>query len=296
MGLFTTEAFNRMGGWALTTCGAVYAVIFGIAGHYLWTAKNLRIPAGLLIAVAVSMVPMMVYGIQDALDLWKYAQGRPGDYQYFFPYVHGSWLYMEISLIAAALLAVYRYPFPFILLIVGIALWFMSMDLGLWFTRSPESYDDFATRRLVSLWFGVAMIFCAWAVDVARRDGPDFPFWIHIFGAMAFWGGLTLHEGGTELEKSIYCLINVGLIGLGIFMDRRIYVVFGAVGIGTYLGHLAYEVFKDVIVFSFALSAIGLAILLLGLVLHRNYEKLANALDASLPRGLKRLRPYHATR
>jgi hypothetical protein len=294
MGLFTNEAFNRMGGWALTACGAAYAVVFGVAGHYLWKDKNLRVPGGLLIAVAVSMVPMMVYGIQDALDLWKYAQGRPGDYQNFFPYVHGSWLYMEIAAIAAALVAIYRYPFPFILVIAGVALWFMSMDLALWFTRTPDSYDDYATRKLVSMWFGVAMIVAAWVADIARRDGPDFPFWIHVFGAMAFWGGLTLQEGGTELQKAVYCLISVALLGLSVFLDRRIYAVFGALGLAVYLGHLAQDVFKDVILFSFALSAIGLAVILLGLALHRNYARLAEKLDAALPQGLKRLRPYHA--
>jgi hypothetical protein len=295
MGLFTTEAFNRMGGWALTICGAIYATVFTVAGHYLWKGKDLRVPGGLLVAVAVSMVPMMVYGIQDALDLWKYAQGRPGDYQDFFPYMHGSWLYMEIAAIIAALVAVYRYPFPFILAIAGVALWFMSMDLALWFTRSPVSYDDFETRRLVSILFGLAMIVAAWAADVIRRDGPDFPFWIHIFGIMAFWGGLTLHEGGTELQKFIYCLINIGLIGLSVFLNRRVYAVFGALGVATYLGYLAYDVFKDVIAFSFALSAIGLVIILLGLALHRSRARIAEKLDAALPQSLKRLRPAHAS-
>jgi hypothetical protein len=295
MGLFTNEAFNRMGGWALAACGAAYAIVFTLAGHHLWTARNLRVPGGLLITVAVSMVPMIVYGVQDALDLWKYARGDPGTYQSFFPYMHGSWLYMEIAAVIAALLAVWRYPFPFILAVAGVALWFMSMDLALWFTRTPGSYSsDFETRRFVSMLFGIVMILAAWAADVARRGGPDFPFWIHVFGVMAFWGGLTLHDGGTELQKVGYLLINIALIGLSLFLNRRIYAVFGALGIAAYLGHLAHSVFKDVILFSFALSAIGLAVIFLGLWLHRNRLKLVAALDQSLPPGLKRLRPLHA--
>jgi hypothetical protein len=295
MGLFTTEAFNRMGGWALAACGAAYAIVFTIAGHHFWTARNLRVPGGLLITVAVSMVPMIVYGVQDALALWKYAQGDPGTYQSFFPYMHGSWLYMEIAAVIAALLAVWRYPFPFILAVAGVALWFMSMDLALWFTRSPDSYsNDFETRRFVSMLFGIGMILAAWMADVMRRDGPDLPFWIHIFGAMVFWGGLTLHDGGTELQKVGYLLINVALIGLSLFLNRRIYAVVGALGIAAYLGHLAYDVFQDVILFSFALSAIGLAVIFLGLWLHRNRATLLAGLDQSLPPGLKRLRPLHA--
>ncbi len=292
MGLFTNEAFNRMGGWALAACGAAYLVVFIAAGDYLWRKPGLRIPAGLLVAVAISMVPLIIYGIQDALDLWKY--GDPGKYKNFLPYMNGSWIYMEIGTIIAAALAVWRYPFPFILLIAAVALWFMSMDLGMWLTRTPDGYDDWQVRQNVSIVFGLVMVGMAWTVDVLRRDGPDFPFWIHIFGVMTFWGALTATDGGTELDKALYCLLCAGMIGFGVFLNRRVYVVFGALGIATYLGYLASEVFPDVLLFSFALSAIGLAVIALGLLLHRNYARMAKALDDTMPQTLRWLRPYHA--
>ena len=76
MGLFSTLAFSAMGGYALTATALVYAAVFTAAGHYLWHRKNLRVPGGLLIAIAVSMAPLAVYGIQDALGLWG-PFGRP---------------------------------------------------------------------------------------------------------------------------------------------------------------------------------------------------------------------------
>jgi hypothetical protein len=48
------------------------------------------------------------------------------------------------------------------------------------------------------------------------------------------------------------------------------------------------------ILFSFALSAIGLLIIFLGLMLHRYRSRLVASLDASLPDFLKRLRPSSA--
>jgi AhpC/TSA family len=42
---------------------------------------------------------------------------------------------------------------------------------------------------------------------------------------------------------------------------RRVYAVFGALGISIYLGHLADVVFKDSLLFPFALSLIGIAII-----------------------------------
>jgi len=291
MGLFTNEAFNRMGGWALVATGVAYAIVLTAIGHYLWRVKGLTTPGGLLIAAAVSMVPMAIYGVQDALDLWKYAQGDPGTYHNFYPYVNGSWLYMEVGTVLAAALAVRFYPFPFIGMIAGVALWFMSMDLAMWFTTTPTDYYDFDVRQRVTIWFGAAVIAIAWAIDVIRRGPPDFGFWLHIFGVLAFWGGITAYGDGSEFDGAIYCALNVALIGFGVFLDRRVYAVVGMIGIATYLGHLASTVFQDMIGFSFALSAIGLAVIGLGLFLNRHYQTIAKSLDEAIPDPLKRLRP-----
>lgn len=291
MGLFTTTAFNLMGGWALFATGAGYAVALTLLGRYLWHQRNLRVPGGLLIAAAVSMVPLMIYGLQDALDLWRFALGRPGEYHDFFPYVNGSWLYMEIGTVLAAALALRFYKVPFVLLVGGIALWFMSMDLAMWFTARPDSYDDFETRRVVSIFFGLAVMGVAWAIDLARPKGPDLAFWLHIFGAMAFWGGLSANTDSTELQRFLYLLVNVALIGFAVYMHRRIYAVFGALGVATYLGYLASEVFQDMILFSFALSLIGLGVIAAGLWLNRNRERFSSAIDRGMPEVLRRLRP-----
>ncbi|MDE2385699.1 MAG: hypothetical protein KGO53_13875 [Alphaproteobacteria bacterium] len=291
MGIFTTDAFNRMGGWALTACGVVYGVALLALGDNFWFRRNLRIPGGLLVAAAVSMVPMIIYGVQEALGLWKVAEGGPGQYQSFYAYINASWVYMEAGTVLAALAAMARYRFPFILLIAAVALWFMSMDLAMWYTATPDSYSDFETRRIVSLWFGLVMIAAAWAFDVLKGRLPDMMFWIHIFGILAFWAGMTMHDGANEFQKFLYCLINLGLIAFSLFIDRRIYAVFGGMGVATYLGYLASDVFKDMLGFSFALSAIGLAIIFLGIWLHKNRARLASTLNAALPAALQSLRP-----
>jgi hypothetical protein len=294
MGLFTNEAFNRMGGGALAACGTAYLVVLIAAGHMLWKNATLRIPAGLLITAGVSMVPLIIYGVQDALGFWQSPQGDPGQYKDFYSYVNATWIYMEIGATIAALLAVWRYPFPFILMIAAFALWFMSMDLAMWFTHEPGNYYDYDVRRQVSMYFGLGMIAVAWAIDILRQRGPDFAFWLHIFGVMAFWGSMTLSDSGSELMKFIYCLINIAMIGLSLFLNRRVYAVFGAIGVATYLGYLANNVFKDVIMFSFALSAIGLGVIGLGLLLHRNRTRLLAATDTLVPQSLAWLRPEHA--
>jgi len=290
MGLFSTLAFSQMGGQALTITALIYAAVFAAGGHYLWHNKGLRVPGGLLIAIAVSMAPLAVYGIQDAFGLWG-RFGKPGTVQGFYVWIKGSWIFMEMAAIAAGAIALRRYPFPFIVVIIGIALWFMSMDVASWV--AGKEYADWETRRAVSICFGLGTILLAWVVDCLRRGG-DFAFWLHLFGAMTFWGAVSFTSGGTTLQKALYCAMNVGLLAFSVYLGRRVYAVFGVIGIAIYLGDLANKVFRDSLLFPFALSLIGVAVIAVGLYFHRHQAGIAAWLDARLPAGVKRLRPTHA--
>lgn len=290
MGLFSTVAFSQMGGQALTACAVVYAIVFTIAGHHLWHRKNLRTPGGLLITIAVSMAPLAVYGIQEALGWWG-TFGRPGTVQDFYVWIKGSWIFMEIAAIVAGVIALRFYRFPFIVSVIAVALWFMSMDLTPWIFGTGQF--DWEMRRKVSVWFGLAVIIIAWIVDYRSRDG-DFAFWLHLFGLMTFWGGITATESSSEPAKAVYCLLNVGLLLMSVILMRRAYAVFGALGISIYLGHLADVVFKDSLLFPFALSLIGIAIISAGLLYHRKREMITAWITAHLPESVLRLRPADA--
>ena len=290
MGLFSTLAFTTMGGWALTATAVVYAIAFSAAGHYLWYKRNLRVPGGLLITIAVSMAPLAIYGIQDALDLWGMF-GDPGSVHDFYVWIKGSWVFMELAAIVAALVALRFYPFPFIVMIIAFALWFMSMDLTPWiFGRAELTWDE---RRTVSLVFGLVVLVVAWIVD-RRSRAADFAFWLHLFGLMAFWGGLSLMDSGSQLGRALYCLLNVGLVLLSVLLARRAYAVFGTLGIAGYLGYLAQDVFKDSLLFPFALSLIGVGVIAAGLLYHSRQAAIASWFSRHLPDALARLRPAHA--
>jgi hypothetical protein len=290
MGLFTTVAFSQMGGRALTACALAYAVAFTLAGHHLWHAKNLPTPGGLLIAVAVSMAPLAVYGIQEELGWWS-AFGKGGTVRDFYIWIRGSWIFMEIATVLAGVVALRFYRFPFIVAIIAVALWFMSMDLTPWIFGTAEF--DWEMRRKVSIAFGFGILVVAWIVDYRERGG-DFAFWLHLFGLIAFWGAISATDGTSEAAKAVYCLLNVVLLGLSVFLTRRAYAVFGALGVSAYLGHLADAVFKDSLLFPFALSLIGVAVIAAGLLYHRRRQAIAAWLAAHLPESVLRLRPARA--
>ncbi|MBR0714843.1 hypothetical protein [Bradyrhizobium liaoningense] len=290
MGLFSTVAFSQMGGGALTACAIAYGIGFTAAGHHLWHHRNLRVPGGLLVAVAVSMAPLAVFGIQDMFGVWgKF--GKPGTMHDLYVWIKGSWVFMEIATIAAGVIAQRFYRFRFIVALIAFALWFMSMDLALWIAGTGHA--DFALQRKVSIWFGLAVLVVAWTVDCRSRNA-DFAFWLHLFGLMTFWGAITASDSATELGRAVYCLFNAGLLALAVILMRRAYAVFGAFGVCLYLGHLADVVFKDSLLFPFALSLIGIAVIAAGLFYHRKERAIAAWLSAHLPAALLRLRPESA--
>ena len=155
-------------------------------------------PGGLLIAIAVSMAPLAVYGIQDALDLWGQF-GKPGTVQGFYVWIKGSWIFMEIAAIVAGVIALRLYPFPFIVVIIGVALWFMSMDLAPWI--AGKEYADWETRRMVSLWFGARHAPARLDRRLRVRRGGDFAFWLHLFGMLAFWGAVSATSSGSAARQ-----------------------------------------------------------------------------------------------
>lgn len=290
MGLFSTLAFSQMGGRALIGTALVYAVAFTWAGYQLWYKKNLRTPGGLLVAVAVSMAPLLVYGIQDELGWWG-TFGKPGAYNGFYVWIKGSWIFMEIATVIAGLVALRFFRFPFIVLIIAFALWFMSMDIAPWIAGTDHA--SWTLQRQVSIGFGFFMLLVALVVDYEGRNA-DFAFWLHIFGLLTFWGGITASEGSDEFGKAIYCLLNIGLIALSLVLVRRVYAVFGTIGVSLYLEHLAEAVFKNSLLFPFALSLIGIAVIALGLLYHRKQAAIAAWVDTHMPQALQRLRPAHA--
>lgn len=290
MGLFSTLAFSKMGGPALTATALVYAALFTAAGHYLWTVRQLRTPGGLLIAIAVSMIPLAVYGIQDSYGAWSQF-GKPGTVRDFYVWIKGSWIFMEIATIAGGLIALRFYRFPFIVFIMAVALWFLSMDIVPWITGS--ALGNWETSRRVSVGFGLAIIVAAVVVNMRQRSG-DFAFWLYLFGVMTFWGGITDSSNGTAIDKALYCAMNVGFLLLSAFLGRRVFAIFGTIGIAIYLGDLANKVFQDSMLFPFALSLIGIGIIAFGLYYHRHQHAIASFVERNLPEPLKRLRPANA--
>src|SRR5262245_28601433 len=178
------------GGIALTTI--VYISVAATLGFWL-RLKGYLVAGGLLVTVAVSLTPLLIYSIQRLTGFWPDAD--PGSYKDFYPRIHGSWIMMELGTIAAAAFALKFVRFSFLTAPMAFCFWFFSMDVAaLIFRQNSLDYD---TQKWVSVVVGIITILVGYALDRFLRQrsaptGEDFAFWCYLFGLMAFWGGLTV--------------------------------------------------------------------------------------------------------
>ncbi|OIQ50328.1 hypothetical protein BerOc1_02259 [Pseudodesulfovibrio hydrargyri] len=286
MTIFVTDAWERLGGLGHLLIGAGYGLAFLGMGNWLWRKREQRVPGGILVTAAVCMTPLTVYGIQELSGWWVW--DAPGMYEDFYRWIKGGWFFMEIGTVAVGGLALRRFRFPFVTLPVAFSLWFLSMDLTAVLYGPDFTWDQ---RKVVSLCFGLAMLAAGYLVD--RRTRQDFAFWLYLFGMIAFWCGLTSLDSDSELGKFVYCCVNLLLMAVSVILQRRVFIVFGALGVSIYLGHLAADVFDDTLSFSFALSGLGLLVILAGLQYHKHREAIEEKALCLLPAAIRRTLPRY---
>ena len=282
---FLVDAWERLGGLGIALTAVSYAVAFALTGRTLWAKPATRTPGGILFTAAVWMTPLAVYGIQRALGWWPGED--PGKYTRYYAWIHGSWVTLELATVAVGALVLRKIRFPFVTFPMAVAVWFLSMDLAGLVLEKNALYSD--ERNWISIAIGLVMLTASFLAD--RRTKQDYSFWGYLFGLAAFWGGLSLLDSSNEFGKFVYALINLGLIFLSVFLDRRAFIVFGAIGLFGYLGHLVETVFKDQVGFPFVLSALGIGVIAAGIHYRKHRARIEARMLAALPKFLLDLRP-----
>jgi hypothetical protein len=280
MGWFMTRGWDSFRGWQLFAIACGYAVVFLLAGRQLWSQPLFRIPAGLLITISVCMTPLAVFGLERQFNLWPSTD--PGSYTEFHPYINASWVAMEVATVAVAALALRYFRFPFLTAPAVYALWFMSMDLSALVVGKNWEWRE---RCVISAVFGVAMLVVSYWFD--RRAEMDYSFWGYLFGLMSFTGGLSFLDSGNQFAKLGYCLVHLTLIVISLVIPRRVFLIFGGLGVFGYLCEETYSYFRNSVAFPFVLTFIGIAIIVTAMKFKKNEAALQQRVAAWLPRKLK---------
>lgn len=241
MAFFVTVAWEAFGGLGLALIALAYAAAFVVIGRRMWRQHDLMIPGGLMITMAVAMMPLATYGIERHFGWWPGVD--PGSYHGLHEWIKSGWLGMEVVTIAAAAAALRWFRFPFLTAPLAFCLWYLSMD------ATPMIAGDtlvWHAREWVSLGFGMATVALGGWLELKWHQ--DFGYWLYRFGLMAFWGGFlgVAFQGHYDQPVGTILRLLAGLLGIacatfGSLHKRMAFILSGTVAILTYAGHLLYR-------------------------------------------------------
>jgi hypothetical protein len=220
------------------------------------------VPGGLAAALAVATFPGVCVGFLQLIDVWP-------DDPSFDPFSDFSSYAFGIAIVTAIFgLAAYMLTrFPFIFFIVVSAILLASQFLVAVF-ESPGG-EHHATTALVA---GALVVIVGVFLDAfgRRRDA----FWFHALGWLSVAAGLVFFatEPGGDPERGWVPMLIVGLLMMVAAgpMRRATWAVYGVFGFYTAIVYyLQDSLDDDRWPFALLLLAVGLAIFVQGMLVHR---------------------------
>jgi hypothetical protein len=291
--LFATLAVEALGMGALLGLSLLYA-LFAVMVAAQLEKRGFEVPAGIFATLAVALTPLAVYALQHVLGFW--ADGvRAEHYRDFHRWIDWRWLLMELATVAAGVALLQRFRYPFLVMPIAVSLWYLGMDIvPALVMQAGEGSDWFGgaaweLRKTISLVFGMVMLLVAFWVDLRSRQGRDYAYWLYLFGLLTFCGALSMMGSGALVGKLVYLAIHFGLVFIGAVLGRRMFAVFGGIGIAIVLCNLSWGLFKNSFAFVLVLTLLGFALIGVGLWWSRHEAALSARLRAILPADLRAL-------
>lgn len=290
--LFTTIAVEALGMGALLVLSVLYA-LFAVWLAAKLEAKGFGVPAGIFATLAVALTPLAVFALQHVLGFW--ADGPQAQhYRDYHRYIDWRWLMMELATLAVGAVLLRRFRYPFLVMPVAVTLWYMGMDIVPALLAQADSNGWFSgaaweLRKQVSLAFGGIILLFAFFIDLRSRHDKDYAYWLYLFGLLTFCGALSMMGSGKLAGKLVYLAIHFALVFVGAVLGRRMFAVFGGIGIAIVLGDLSWNLFKNSFAFVIVLTLLGFALIGLGLWWSRHEARISARLRAVLPQELREL-------
>jgi hypothetical protein len=204
-------------GWALL----VFAVVTALA--LLARAGGYRVTAGLL---ALSSVAAFVTLLGALLD-WLGLLGNTRSDRLFAGF-HVWLLFLELALVASALVALRLFRFPLLVLPAVLGAWLLVTDV---FSNGGD------WSAVVTILFGFALLAAAVVLD--GGEARPYAFWLHVVAGLAIGGGLLwfFHDG--DWDWSLIAVAGGLYIAAGDRLARSSWAVLGAWGILQTAAHFA---------------------------------------------------------
>ena len=287
MGWYLAFNASTFGNGGLLVTSILYFVLFTIIGNYFWN-NNKKTPGGLLYVCAVSIIPLAVWAFESLIGIMPKDLDKYNDFHIF---VRSGYISMELATIIVGYLFLKFRKFPLLTLPICYAMWYLSMDIVPFLLGQGLIAPTWGMKNFASCVFALIMLFYAVRLDLKKQYTEDFSHWLYIFGATMLWGAvisiIMRHDWYNEFAYFLTALFSVAYMLISIIIKRKVFIVWGAIGFWSYLGHLAYKVFADTPLFPFVLVVFGLLIIYSGIYLSKNSKMIEDKVRAILGLSIK---------
>jgi len=274
---FLSTQWKALSAPTILSIALTFQIICFALGAYLRNKLGYKISGGLLSTVAMAITPLTAYSLLKIFGFWPEAPNTySNQYSDYWRVIKGNWVWIEAITLIVSLIGLYLIRFSFIAIVIGHTAWFLSMDLAELILRQPHQNNyhlTMETRQWVSILIGAIMIGIGRLLN--KKTKEDYSLWLFIFGGLIFTTSTSLYCLRSPLSAFCYALIHLILVITSILWQRKSLMVFGALGIYIYLGHLAWNTFKHSLLFPMALALLGLLMILLTVAFQQNKAKLA---------------------
>jgi len=237
------------------TLGAI--LVIGALGVWLRFMRGYPTAGGLLLFVATAVLPLFIFTVLKLLGAW------PADASFYD--LRFVLLYLCLGSLAGALTVLILTRFSLIYLIVAALVHVTTLDIDQIIRGARDSITDLTAATCGGLiLLGIALTL--WGKK-------PHTFWFKLYGLVGLQIAFTslFVDSDNVFFGLLFLFVYLIMVGLSLRFREVIYLIFGAIGVYTYITRLVFDTFEGTVYFSLLLGAIGLSIVVLA-VLYQRYR------------------------
>lgn len=229
-------------------------VFTGALGGWFRFIKSYHTAGGIILMITAAVVPMFVYTVADMAGLWPVRAS--------FEELSYAFLYISLISLPVVVLILVLTRFSLISLVVAGLIHFAAMGIG-----------GIASADLAVVTSATCGVFILFSLGLSLRGKKQHTFWLKLYGLVGLFIGFAVLFTNSEsaLFGILFLAVYLIMIALSLRFQEVIYLVFGVIGVYTYIIRLIFDYLEGTAYFPLVLGIIGISIVVLA-VLYQRYQ------------------------
>ncbi len=242
---------------------SIFSVVAIAGAGLLLRRTGLVLGGNMLIFVATGIVSWAAYNFARMVGIWPPAPSAFGSYAAYEAYqlmLRPLWVGLEVISVVVAVAAIWLTRFPPIAFVIVFWSWYLALDVTRLFAQSTlAGYGNL--EQAVTIIYGVGLL--AVGVFLQRRTSQDYCDWFYVVGHLAIFINATMLILNTDVVVGLIFLpLYFVFLVASVWLQQRIFLVFGAVSFHFYILYLVYKTFYSSANFALILALVGVMIIL----------------------------------